>query len=135
MHRFILALLFACLSPPAGATTHVIVQDGITFVPSTVIVVEGDVVRWEQTAASHTVTNGTGSGDPNAGTLFDAPLDPATPVFEYTFNTVGTYPFFCRPHEFFGMQGTVIVDAPTFREPTTWGELKALHTPAGDRED
>ena len=84
-------------------------------------------------AGSHTVTSGTGSGDPNQGALFDSPLTSGVPVFEYTFNTVGNYPYFCWPHEAFGMTGTVLVDAPTPTEPTTWGAIKKLYEDAPER--
>jgi hypothetical protein len=56
------------------------------------------------------------------------------PEFYYTFSdTVGTYPYFCRPHELMGMAGTVIVESPlsgvpgpAHESPTTWGWIKAL---------
>jgi hypothetical protein len=70
-------------------------------------------VRWVWSAGSHTVTSGTGGADPNAGSLFDAPLTSASTTFQYVFNTAGTYPYFCRPHESFGMTGTITVDVPS----------------------
>ena len=122
-------LLGLLLAAPCAllAETHVVTQEGITFVPADLLILKHDRVRWVWTAASHTVTNGTGSGDPQAGTLFDAPLSPEFPAFEYPFDEPGVFPYFCFPHEFFGMQGTITVDEQVPTEPTTWGKLKRQH--------
>ena len=69
-----------------------------------------DTVLWHAAGGSHTVTNGTGSSDPSAGTVFDAGITAVTsPDFAYAFDTPGQYNFFCRPHEFSDMKGVVIV--------------------------
>lgn len=101
----------------ADATTQV----------DTVKINVGETVQWRRIIGSHTVTNGTGAADPNAGTDFDVILDAASPIYQYTFNSTGTFPFFCRPHEGFNMKGAVIVIDPTPTRSTTWGELKVLH--------
>jgi plastocyanin len=98
---------------PAGATLHIVNQSGLSFVPDDLTVEEGDTVRWVWDAGSHTVTSGAGAADPNAGSLFDAPLTSVNTTFQYVFNTAGTYPYFCRPHEGFGMKGTITVDVPS----------------------
>lgn len=69
----------------------------------------GDAVKWHRVSGTHTTTSGPNSGDPNAGLLWDSPLNLTTPDFTFTFNTPGTYPFFCRPHELDGMKGVVVV--------------------------
>ncbi|HYV66272.1 MAG TPA: FlgD immunoglobulin-like domain containing protein, partial [Myxococcales bacterium] len=56
-------------------------------------------------------TNGSGATDPAAGTLFDQPSDSAHPQFTFVFNSIGTFRFFCRPHELSNMKGVVIVTA------------------------
>jgi len=69
-----------------------------------------DIVLWHAAGGSHTVTNGTGSADPQAGTLFDADItSPTNPDFAYEFDTPGQYNFFCRPHEFSNMKGVIMV--------------------------
>jgi plastocyanin len=98
---------------PARTAIHTVNQSNLTFSPASVNVVEGDTVRWVWTSLSHTVTNGTGSADPQVGALFDAPLNSVTPTFQYVFTTAGTFPYFCRPHEGFGMKGTIVVDIAT----------------------
>ena len=90
----------------------------------------GETVLFKWLSGSHTVTNGTSSLDPNVGTLFDVPLDITHLRFSYTFNTAGTYVFFCRIHESFNMFGVVKVAAPTGVEPVAgeaagWGFASA----------
>lgn len=92
-----------------------------------VVIGVGDIVEWQRVIGAHTITNGVESGDPDAGALFDQPLDAANPVFQFQFNAPGRYPFFCRPHESFNMRGVVIVIGATPTEKTSWGELKAKH--------
>src|SRR5262245_7703844 len=79
----------------------------------TVRINPGETVMWQWISGTHTVTNGTGLADPNAGTLFDQPLDLTHTSFSFTFMTAGTYHFFCRPHEACDMKGVVIVGMQT----------------------
>ncbi|MBM3320089.1 MAG: plastocyanin [Candidatus Eisenbacteria bacterium] len=130
---FVFALLFAAAGPALADTTTV-TTSGTTFVPASITIQLGDTVRWVNGSLSHTVTSGFGSGDPNAGALFDAPLSGLNPEFFYAFSdTAGTYPYFCRPHEIMGMTGTIIVQPNLSGVPeaccevfASWGQVKAL---------
>jgi plastocyanin len=128
---FVLVPIALALAPPAPAATHTVNQVNLTWQPDSVFIEVGDTVEWVWSVGSHTATNGTGAADPNAGTLFDAPLNSTTPLVSYTFNSVGDYPFFCRPHEGFGMKGNVNVSQPTpvqdSVESTTWSRVKAIY--------
>jgi plastocyanin len=85
-------------------------HDGSITQVDTVRIFTGEVVLWKWVIGSHTVTSGTGTTDPNAGLLFDQPISSLARSFSYQFNTVGTYPFFCRPHgALFNMRGFVVV--------------------------
>jgi len=95
----------------ALAATHTVTQSNLTFSPASLTISVGDTVQWVWTAGTHTVTSGTGGADPDAGALFDSPLTTDAPLFEYVFTTAGTVPYFCRPHETFGMTGTIVVTA------------------------
>jgi len=131
-HLIVLALaatLVALLAPVSSATLHIVNQIGTTFDPPSVPIVEGDTVRWVWSAGGHTVTNGTGAVDPNAGVLFDATLDTFNPTFEYVFMTAGTYPYFCRPHELFDMKGTIEVAVPTDVRPLSAAASLAQNYP------
>jgi plastocyanin len=84
--------------------------------PSTVVdtvhIHLGDTVTWNWVTGFHTVTSGTDSGDPNAGLMFDQPLDNAHTSFSFQFNTPGYFPYFCFVHEG-AMAGYVHVWAST----------------------
>jgi len=90
----------------------------------------GQSVLWQWIAGTHTVTNGTGSSDPGAGTLFDQPSDSGHQQFTFTFNNQGTFQFFCRFHELSGMKGVVVVSAATSVEPISGAGLGFLTDPA-----
>lgn len=86
--------------------------DANTADVDTVHVLVGDIVQWTWVDGFHTVTNGTDSFDPNAGLLFDQPIDFLTTEFSFQFQNLGLVPFFCRTHEGL-MRGYVDVQAPT----------------------
>ena len=93
-------------------------SDGNSANIDTVRVFEGDNVLWLWVSGSHTVTNGTGSGDPQAGVLFNANLSSVSKQFSFTFETAGTYPFFCVFHEFANSRGVVVVQSLTGVPPS-----------------
>jgi plastocyanin len=71
----------------------------------------GETVFWHMTQGPlHTVTNGLGFDDPDAGSMFNAVLQASTPDFSFTFTTAGVVPYFCGPHEFSEMKGVVVVE-------------------------
>jgi len=83
------------------------------FVPQNVVIDVGFQVRWTKLAGgNHTTTNGTGPGDPGAGTVWDAELRASSPEFTFTFDTPGTYPYFCANHPT-GETGSVTVNDTT----------------------
>ena len=91
-------------------TEHVVTQTGFAFSPAAITVAPGDRVRWVRTGGNHTVTSGTKcTAD---GASFDAPLTLASPEFSWTVpasaagSTIG---YFCAPHCFFDMVGTITV--------------------------
>lgn len=127
----VLVLASLALAPPVPAATHTVNQVGITWQPDSLFIEVGDSVDWVWSAGSHTVTSGTGAADPNVGMLFDDALNSATPLRSFTFNSIGDYPFFCRPHEALGMKGNVNVSQPTpvqdSVEAVTWSRVKAIY--------
>ena len=77
----------------------------------TVRIAVGQSVLWKWVLGSHTTTSGS-PGDSTAGSHWDHQINalPADTEFVVTFDTAGTYPFFCRPHgALFNMKGAVIV--------------------------
>ena len=80
------------------------------FIPSTIAISTGDTVTFANTdTAAHTATSGTPS-DGGDG-LWDSSLIMAGGSYSFTFDTAGTYPYYCMVHPW--MLGTVIVtEAP-----------------------
>ena len=88
---------------------------GDTFTPNVVNITIGDTVHWTWVGIGHTVT----SGSPcTINSNFCSPSDTncTTPTtsnppstYSHTFNQVGTVPYFCAIHCFFGMTGTINV--------------------------
>lgn len=90
----------------AGDTIVVnLTADPYTFSPGEVTISTGDVVRWvdeEDNGVGHTVTPD-GHSEWTSENMSDGD------VFTHKFDSAGTFPYICIPHEGAGMVGTVIV--------------------------
>lgn len=86
-----------------GAATVVQVVDN-AFSPQSVTIQTGDTVRWTHEGQNfHTIT-------PDEHSEWARQEFPAgSGAFEHTFNTPGTFPYFCEPHQSIGMVGTITV--------------------------
>ena len=124
MKMLLTMLTVLALAAVAGAATFQVTQSGTSFSPNDLTINTGDTVEWVWTGGFHTVTNGTGAADPNAGTMFDATLSGGN--FSYTFTTAGDVPYFCRPHETFGMTGIIRVSDQVANESATFSAVKSL---------
>lgn len=126
----IFCFLFASLSH--GATVNVSAQD-YSFIPSTVTINVGDTVVWTNFVGMHTTTSGSGcvpngiwdSGTGGGGYKMRDLLTPGQ-SFSYTFNTAGTYPYFCQFHCDIGMTGTVIVMQSNIIQVPNSGEQSSI---------
>ena len=104
---------------PASATT-VDVTVGpnleLVFSPSSVTIHPGDQVRWTWNSSGHSTTSGS-PGQPNG--IWDSGIRNEGATFTRTFNTAGTFPYYCVPHSCCGMVGTVmVVNASPTPNPT-----------------
>lgn len=128
LRRIMAAAAMAVLLPvSAGAATVTITVSNNKFTPNDVSISLHDTVHWIMPASGfHTVTNGVDFSDPDAGILFDHMLNSAGATFDYKFDTAGTFPFFCQPHQSLGMTGTIRV-AATSVTPTAWAKIKKLY--------
>lgn len=115
-------LVFSALA--ADAATITVTQTGLTFDPAEITIDVGDTVTWVHTTGSHTVTSGTGAAAPDAGDLFDMALTSGS--VSHTFTAAGDVPYFCRPHEAFGMTGLVHVVEEVDAEASSLGAVKRL---------
>ena len=115
----------AMMAPPDLATSEprtVVVRVGangmMAFSPSSVVLWQGDSIRWVFEAAGHNVVSGTANAPdgrfctPNSMNCGVAtPTMGATTTFEFKFNEAGVFPYMCFPHRNMGMVGLVTVQA------------------------
>lgn len=91
-------------SEPSGNEVEMV---GQSFSPQNIEVEVGTTVTWvNESSLVHTVTSGS-NGEHDG--LFDSGNISEGEEFSYTFDEVGTFDYFCRPHVSNGMIGTVTV--------------------------
>ena len=94
------------VSVPAGTSVPGCEETNECWLPSDISVGVGETVTWSNDdTAAHTVTSGSAVDGPDGN--FDSSLFMAGTTFEVTFDTEGTFPYFCMVHPW--MAGTVIV--------------------------
>ena len=133
--RYVLVLAtfvsFVVSPKPARATTvnvTVAPNGAFVFSPSSVTIRPGDTVRWTWDDEFHSTTSGT-PGMPdglwNSGVLIQGA------VFTHTFNSLGTFRYYCTPHgACCNMVGTVrVVDASPTPNPTPTPTPSPTSTP------
>lgn len=100
-------------SAPAGGNEVAVGPGGsYAYEPAELAVPVGETVTWTWASRNHNVVvseqpegaDWTGT-EGDGTTTYD---DPHT--YEYTFETAGTYEYYCQPHEGLGMVATVVVE-------------------------
>lgn len=83
---------------------EVVLTGTLTFSPSDLTIAVGETVVWRnEVTLFHTVT-------PDGHTEWtEAQLTQAGQTFSHTFETAGTFPYFCVPHQGDGMVGVITV--------------------------
>jgi plastocyanin len=105
--------LLMALLPWTGLMAEVEVKvRNFEFSPRDITIPRGETVKWVWEEGFHTTTSGTGSSDPDAGNLWDEPISSSNTTFSFQFNEEGFFPYYCVPHEFLDMKGTITVEAP-----------------------
>jgi plastocyanin len=106
-----ITVLGACLAvlgvstPAFAAIANVIVGNGgLIFTPQITNIHSGDVVIWTWAGTHHSVTSSNNA-------WLSSPTQNAGATFTNTFNTPGTFGYYCIPHQSFGMVGEVVVAA------------------------
>ncbi|MFC6838338.1 MULTISPECIES: plastocyanin/azurin family copper-binding protein [Halobacteriales] len=108
-------------TPSNGDTTTVqMVTEGSDyyFDPIGLFVESGDTVTFENDSGSHSATayvEGNGQASvtrvPDGAEAFDSGiLSEQNATFEHTFETTGTYDYYCTPHKSLGMVGRIVVE-------------------------
>jgi plastocyanin len=103
---------------PTAAATITVGQGSLTFSAPNVTIALGETVRWTWASSNHNVVSGnTSTGDadgifcnPSDVNCTTAPLVGPPTVYSHTFNTTGTFTYFCRQHRLSGMTGTITVE-------------------------
>ncbi|PYI70260.1 MAG: hypothetical protein DMF02_09365, partial [Verrucomicrobia bacterium] len=96
----------------AATVTVMVGPNCFCFSPSEVTISPGDTVRWTWSSGGHSTTSGNPC-TPNG--LWDSGILNQGAMFTHTFNSVGSFPYFCSPHCSEGMTGmvTVVNASPT----------------------
>ena len=111
-----------------GSSTPGCEETDSCFIPSTATIEEGGIVTWENTDnAAHTATGGSAQDGPSG--VFDSSLMMVNGSFSQTFDSAGTYDYFCMVHPW--MQGTVVVEAAGAAEAAA-AEAAAAEAAAAD---
>jgi plastocyanin len=129
-----IAMLVAIIAPflvfhptitRAAMVTVMVGPGGFFFKPPSVTIHTGDSVLWTWSSTGHSST----SGSPGMPTgLWDSGIRNQGATFVHTFNTAGSFPYYCTPHgACCGMVGTVIVSNST---PTPSPTATPTPTPA-----
>jgi plastocyanin len=106
------ALVLLC-GHAALAATLPVTMTNFRFTPANVTINAGDTVRWNNQQGFHdsvSGANGTPNGLWNSSAQFGRLMFPGE-SFSFTFNSGGTFPYFCSPHVSVGMVGSVQVTA------------------------
>ena len=115
-------LLAFCPSVASATTVTVTVGNNcLCFSPDPVMIHPGDTVHWTWSSSGHSTTSGT-SCSPNG--IWDSGVINQGSTFDHTFNSAGSFPYYCSMHCSVGMTGTVIVSNPPLTPTPT-----ATHTP------
>jgi plastocyanin len=100
---------------PAKAADQSVSVSSDVFTPASVTVNQGDTVTWTNTGGRHNVHFEDGFVDPD-------PASTSGWTTQRTFNTVGTFDYYCDVHRDEGMTGTVTVLASGTAPPPTGGD-------------
>src|SRR5262245_50521929 len=106
-------LIFSQRTTSAATVTVTVVGNyyGFRFNPGSVTIHPGDTVRWNWTSMGHSTTSGS-PGMPNG--VWDSGIRNQGAMFTYTFNTPGSFPYYCSRHgACCGMTGMVTVMGST----------------------
>ena len=135
--RFVLVVAAAAslisYPKPASATTFDVTVGPnfeLVFSPSSVTIHPGDQVRWTFSSSGHSTTSGS-PGQPNG--IWDSGIRNQGATFTRTFNSAGTFPYYCVPHGgCCAMVGTVMVvnASPTPTPPPVTGPPIVTTNPA-----
>ena len=92
-------------TPPAAGGNTVTISSN-QFSPASITIKKGESVKWVWNGGTHNVTSGTSC---TSDSKFTSGPPKSSGDFSQTFDTAGTFDYFCQPHCSGGMTGKVIV--------------------------
>jgi plastocyanin len=102
------AALASAASAAANTVTVTVGPAGsLTFSPADATIHVGDTVHWVWDSSNHSTTSGSPPG--TADGQWDSHVQNKPFSFDQTFNTPGTFHYFCSLHYAFGMVGSITV--------------------------
>jgi plastocyanin len=134
---FLLVALSALFGVVAvSAETHIVQMTTIDFEPqfspADLSIRIGDTVQWvnvDPYLLDHGTTSGTGSADPLAGQNWDSGLLSVGGSYTRSFDQLGDFEYFSKPHEVEGMFGVIHVvnttSVPHTVTESTWSAIKS----------
>ena len=82
---------------PSGSSVPGCEESNECYIPAKVSIMKGDTVSWSNDdTAAHTVTGGSATNGPSG--VFDSSLLIAGGTFEHTFDSAGSYDYYCMVH-------------------------------------
>ncbi len=82
---------------PSGTSVPGCEETNKCFIPASVAITKGDTITWENIdSAAHTVTSGSPADGPSG--IFDSSLLIGGGSYEHTFDSSGSYDYFCMVH-------------------------------------
>ncbi|HTD21246.1 MAG TPA: plastocyanin/azurin family copper-binding protein [Terriglobales bacterium] len=112
----LLAIVLLSILPSGAATRHVNVGVNnlhnfvdVASATSSTTINAGDTVQWDWVSGFHSTTSGTCSGTCTADGKWDSGAHSAPSTFSFTFNSAGTFAYYCSVH-LAAMTGKVIVN-------------------------
>ena len=129
----VMLALGATAAPASAADVNIA---NFSFSPTPITIALGDTVTWHYNGpdTNHSVTSDSGqadSWDSDPGRFPTSADHPPTTTFAHTFNTAGSFTYFCKVHT--SMHGRVIVQGPGGEPPpdTTPPEITGLTARGG----
>jgi plastocyanin len=102
-------LLLLAFAAPCGAVERQVKMFEGVFLPASLSIEVGDSVTWTWVEGDHRLVSGASSQDPQAGLIFDVPIDAGHTSFTYLFDLPGNFAFFDRLNESVSGPGNVTV--------------------------
>ncbi len=132
MRLVIITVLFSILGTSFSTAQDTVYMRDNDFVPQQLSVDKGDQVVWVQDGNNgHNTISGTNC---SSNGLWSSQLFTTKgATFSYTFDSVGSFPYFCQPHCGVDMVGTITVQATTgIAEKDGTPSLKVYPNPVDD---